>query len=98
MITPRTEVSGGDDHLSRNFPRQVKVVLQRVGELWMVSHTVEKYLLREHCILRVGKTWQDQGIYPEKRGEKAIGAVQVHPELIAKNAGSYAHHSLAVTR
>jgi hypothetical protein len=75
MIPARPKVSRSDDRPWRDFPLQVEIILQRIWELWMVRHAVEKYRRGERRTLRAGKTRKYQRIYPEKRWQKTIGGI-----------------------
>jgi len=67
VIAARTKVSCAENRTSRDLTFQVEVILQRVRELRMVSSLDEEQRLREHRILRPGKTRENQRIYAKKR-------------------------------
>src|SRR6202007_927782 len=63
VIAARTEVSGTENRASCDFPFQVKVILQRVRELRMVSRLDDEYRMGERRVLWVGKIREDRGLY-----------------------------------
>src|SRR5260370_36544515 len=95
VIAARAKKSRAEDRTWRDFPIQVEVVLQRVGELRMICRRENVYRLCEDSILRIEKAGKHKRIYAEKRREKPIHPKQEYRELIAKDAASAPQDSLA---
>src|SRR5579872_5879576 len=97
MIAARAKVSHADDHAPREFPFHVEVILQRIWEFRMVGCRERVEWLGDGRILGAQEPGKNELLQTEERRQKPVQGEQDSRELIAIDAESAPHHSLAVT-